>query len=301
MTQLSPPSATPAVDAPGACCHCKGQSGPADAIGVADAATATAAADSVSWVYAVGRIEARFPSLATEKEYAQACGRTDTAGKTDHQALHAVLSQRQNSYLARKLCWVLMIQGLETYLLVPAMPSDLDLLVQSLEAGPGADQVDVVIGRRGPYAPPAMCNGLMVPIVGVDQLYSFSRDLFIKSIPAPDKTPGEQFRPAAEEMFERILQMTDNAGATDEHRALNYLAMRYPAIYARAAAGFASDFSLSGVEVRPSALGGARRILDVIFSYTQRTTDFTEKVFARVDATEEFPFLVSKLTPYYDH
>ncbi len=29
--------------------------------------------------------------------------------------------------------------------------------------------------------------------------------------------------------------MTDNAGATDEHRALNYLAMGYPAIYARAA------------------------------------------------------------------
>jgi hypothetical protein len=28
------------------------------------------------------------------------------------------------------------------------------------------------------------------------------------------------------------MQLTDNAGATDEHRALNYLAMRYPAIYA---------------------------------------------------------------------
>jgi hypothetical protein len=26
----------------------------------------------------------------------------------------------------------------------------------------------------------------------------------------------------------------------------------------------------------------------------------TEKVFVRVDVTEEFPFLVTKLAPYYD-
>jgi PatG C-terminal len=50
----------------------------------------------------------------------------------------------------------------------------------------------------------------------------------------------------------RVLHMTDNAGVTDEHRALNYLAMRFPAIYTRAAEEFARDFSLTGVEVRPS-------------------------------------------------
>jgi hypothetical protein len=44
--------------------------------------------------------------------------------------------------------------------------------------------------------------------------------------------------PAAEELFDRIMQMTDNAGATDGHRALNYLAMRYQAIYANAADAF---------------------------------------------------------------
>ena len=50
------------------------------------------------------------------------------------------------------------------------------------------------------------------------------------------------------------MQLTDNAGATDEHRALNYLAMRYPAIYAKAAEKFGADFSLTGVEVGPSSL-----------------------------------------------
>ena len=38
-------------------------------------------------VYAIGRIEARFPRLSVEKEFAQATGRAETAGQTDQQAL----------------------------------------------------------------------------------------------------------------------------------------------------------------------------------------------------------------------
>ncbi len=94
--------------------------------------------------------------------------------------------------------------------------------------------------------------------------------------------------------------MADNAGASNEHRALNYLAVRYPAIYSRAAEAFAQNSSLSAVEVRPSRLSGLRAIVDVIFSYTSRQTDVTEKHFVRVDVTDEFPFLVTKLSPFYD-
>ena len=101
-------------------------------------------------------------------------------------------------------------------------------------------------------------------------------------------------------MVDRIMQMTDNAGATDDHRALNYLVMRYPGIYARAAEAFAQDFSLSRLEVRPSPLSSTRNIVDVILSFTNRNTDFTEKFFVRVDVTEEFPFMVTKMSPYYD-
>ena len=253
-----------------------------------------------SYVYAIGRVEARFPNLAAEKEFAQATGRTDTAGKTDQQTFHAVLSRRENRYLVRQLCWVLTIQGLETYLLVPRDPADIDLLVEAIRPTPSPIDIDVVIGMRGPIAPPEMCNGLMVPIIAFDQIYSFDRDALIKAIPKPEKTTTAQFGPAAEELFNRIMQLTDNAGATDEHRALNYLAMRYPAIYAKAAEEFGRDCSLTGVEVRPSPLSSTRNIVDVIFSYTNRNTDFTEKFCVRVDVTEEFPFLVTKMSPYYD-
>ena len=54
------------------------------------------------------------------------------------------------------------------------------------------------------------------------------------------------------------------------------------------------------LDVRPSALSGVCNIVDAIFSFTDRATDVVEKQFLRVDVTEEFPFLVTKLSPYYD-
>ena len=213
----------------------------------------------ISFIYAIGRIVARFPRLSVEKEFAQAAERSDTAGRTDQELFHKVLSQPENRYLARQLCWVMTVQGLETYILRPRDPRDLELLVEAIRPQPSPLDIDAVIGIRGPIASPELCNGLMVPIVIYDQLYSFDRDTLIKAIPRPQKTTEKQFESAAGEVFDRILQVTDNAEATDEHRALNYLAMRYPGIYAKAAEQFARDFSLSSVEVRPSPLSGARR------------------------------------------
>ena len=258
------------------------------------------ASQARAYVYALGRIEPRFPSPAVEKEFAQVTGRTHTKGKTDREAMQAVLSARENRYLARQLCWVLTLQGLETYLLTPRDSADFDLLVEAVRPTPRPTDLDVVIGSRGPIAPPEMCNGLMVPIVFFDQIYSFDRDALIKSIPRPEKVTAKEFQPAAEELFDRIMQMTDNAGATDENRALNYLAVRYPAIYASVAEQFATNASLSAVEVRSSPLSAVRKIVDVIFAFTNRNTDVTEKFFVRVDVTEEFPFLVTKMSPYYD-
>jgi hypothetical protein len=64
------------------------------------------------------------------------------------------------------------------------------------------------------------------------------------------------------------MQMTDNAGATDEHWALHYLAVRYQAVYANVADAFARNASLTAVDVISSPLSGARKVVEVIFSYT---------------------------------
>jgi hypothetical protein len=253
-----------------------------------------------AWVYALGSIEARFPSLSVEKEFFQCSGREKVAGP-DRAAFHAVLSKPEYRYLVRQLCFVMTVAGLETYLLRPRDPSDFSLLVEAIRPHPSPLDLDAVIGLRGPIAPPEFCNGLTVPIVIFDQIYSFDREKLIKSIPKPAKSAKDrEFEISAEELFDRIKQLTDNAGATDEHRALNYLAMRYDAIYAKAAEQFNNGASLTAVDVQASILSGARNVLEVIFSYTNRSTDVLEKFFVRVDVTDEFPFLVTKLSPYYD-
>jgi hypothetical protein len=96
------------------------------------------------------------------------------------------------------------------------------------------------------------------------------------------------------------MQMADNAGATDENRALNYLAVRYPRVYELASEAYGRNESLSAVEVRRSPLSGTRKVVEVVFTHTNRNTDVMTKHAVRVDMTDEFPFLVTKLAPYYD-
>src|SRR5262249_55221925 len=105
-----------------------------------------AASMPVSNVYAIGRIEARCPRLSVEKEFAQAAGRAETAGQTDQQTFYNVLSHPGNRYLARQLCWVLTVQGLETYIVHPRDPRDFDRLVEAIRPQPSPMDIDVMIG-----------------------------------------------------------------------------------------------------------------------------------------------------------
>jgi len=281
------------------CASCGSNVGTGSNGGLASMGDTVAGATS-SYVFALGRISPRFPSLGVEKEFVQVTGRAETAQLTDRQATHRVLTDPGNRYLARQLCWVLTVEGIETYILRPTSPEDVDLLTEAVRPVPRATDVDVVVGELGLMAPPELCNGLVVPVVTLNQVWSFDVDSFLGSIPRPEGVEEDQFRDTAEEVFSRVMLIADNAGATNEHRALNYVSVRYPAAYAQTADSFGRNFSLTGVEARPSRLSGVRQIVDVIFTYTDRATDVNEQYFTRVDVTEKWPFIVTKLSPYYD-
>jgi hypothetical protein len=57
----------------------------------------------------------------------------------------------------------------------------------------------------------------------------------------------------------------------------------------------AGILSAKRTSLAPSICPDCTLFIRLIFN-----TDFTEKFFVRVDATEEFPFLVTKMSPYYD-
>lgn len=259
-------------------------------------------AQNSAFVYAIGQVRPRFPSLAIEKEFAQVAAQAAANGQTDRQVVATVLGDRANRYLARQICWVLVIEGLDTYIMSPRDPADYELLVEAVRPNPDVSDIDVLVGALGPVAPPEVCGGIGVPIVILDHLYSFDRDSLVSAIPRPSKIPAKDegnFRASARELFDGIIQLTGNRGSADEHRALNYLAVRYPAIYAKSAEEHAANNTLASVDIRPSRLSQSRSIVDVVLSYTHRQTDVTTKYFCRVDVTEEFPFLVTKLSPYF--
>ena len=141
----------------------------------------------VTYVFGIGHVKAACPTLSIEKELAQATGRAETAGEPDQGAFYKVVSKPESRYLARQLCWVFTVQGIETYLLQPRDPRDVDRLVEAIRPRPSPMDIDVVIGLRGPIAPPEYCNGLMVPIVVFDQLYSFDRE----ALDQRDSPPGQ--------------------------------------------------------------------------------------------------------------
>ena len=89
-------------------------------------------------------------------------------------------------------------------------------------------------------------------------------------------------------------------GDTDASKALAYLALRYPQIYASACTAIASNSSLTSVSVLPSNLSATRRIVDVVFAFTRPAhTDVVSKQFVRVDVTGKYPFLVTKMMPLF--
>jgi hypothetical protein len=258
-----------------------------------------------SYIYAIGKVVHRFPNRSLELELAQATGRRpeeETRGRLREDVVHTALTDPANRYIARQICYVLNIEKLETYILVPSDPLDIDRLADALRPAPAGGFVDsdVIIGRRGSIASPEMCNGLVVPIVMVDQIYSFDRDTLMKSIPKRKGENEDQFKKTADALFNHIIQIADNVGATDEHRAINYLSLRYDEIYHRTQLMQDENYSFSAIDVRPSRLSGTRKVVDVIFSYENRANRAIQKWFVRVDVTEEFPFLVSPMQQYFE-
>ena len=74
---------------------------------------------------------------------------------------------------------------------------------------------------------------------------------------------------------------------------------RYPRIYEETARAHERNFSLSGVETRPSSLGDIRKRVDVVFTYTHRQTNVEEKQSTLVDVQELNPFVVRPLSPNF--
>ena len=96
MRHGGPPCITPATAAEGAMIVDAAEVPALGSMQQADcpscAAGEAAGGEMASYVYAIGALEPRFPSLSIEKEFVQATGRAETARLSDGETLRRVLS-----------------------------------------------------------------------------------------------------------------------------------------------------------------------------------------------------------------
>ncbi|WP_217177305.1 hypothetical protein [Streptomyces sp. AC495_CC817] len=296
-TSFDPDDARPAPAESGvtqACCGCAG-SGAHGGGGTERGRDTTP-----GYVYVLGQVRAVFPDLSVQHEFSQVAAAGGARDPSDADTVHRVLSAPENRYLARQMCYVLSVQGLDTYVLQPVDPADLDDLVEALRPVRDDRGLAVVVGTLGPLVPPGACQGLSVPVVHVEKIWAFDTRELIEAIDRPDDTSRKGFEKTAREVLDRVLQLNDNMGLDPAHRALNYLTVREQEIYRRTSQMRSAGFALSAVEAGPSRLSaGSQTVVSVVFSYTHRQTNVTEQFFVRVGLSGLFPFRVTPVQRYY--
>lgn len=271
-------------------------------------------------VYAVGQLAPQFPSLGVEKEFAQLT-RGATGRLVEAELLREVLSDPDNRFFGRHLCWVFTTQQVDAFVVLPREDADVTRLVELLPSGDSDDVVHVVVGRSvSPGALDSPCPESGLPMVVADQLLAFTLDEFAAALPDSDaetdserapSAPGiepaadggggsrEQFQAVVRDVFHRLTRRADNYGISEEHRALNYVALRYPPLYHAVAQAFDNGKMLVGVHARHGH-SSTRRLVSVVLTFRHRRTEITERYQCLVDVSEVFPFMVTRLQPVYD-
>jgi hypothetical protein len=250
-------------------------------------------------VYAVGRLQVRFPSLGAEKEYVQLTG-GDPHTLVQVADLKTVLAQSENRYLARKMCWIFSAPAADVCVIIPRHDSDLDELIDMLE-GDDTDIVQALVAVPNLELLDAACAASGLLPVWATQFLSFSMEEFVRSCPAPKGVDSHDsaYEQIIRRLFAQLTQRTDNRGLSDEHRALNYLALRYPPVYHLTWSAAKEGKVLIGVDTLP-AHTMTRRIIAVRVVFRDPSTYVHERCQCHVDVTDEFPFLVSPFRPTYD-
>jgi hypothetical protein len=229
-----------------------------------------------------------------------------------------VLSHPEARHVARQVCWLLSVEGQPAYYLVLRDLHDLPDLISCLgrpepKNPQEHEDLDLFVGSSS-LVPVDSCPAVTAPVLAVDQLCSFERDILSKGFVPPAKTSRKKAAPAGDEgerngLFRRLVQTADNFGDTDERRALNYLAVRYQPLYelyaelVKPSAGLVrpkEGWTLDSVKVMPSRLSREKRIVDPIFAFRHNETGVVQKYFVRVDVSHLYPMIVNPIAEYFD-
>jgi hypothetical protein len=256
------------------------------------------------YVFAVGKLDVRFPNLGLEREFQRAAQRMTVSGEKERgtrgagargERIARVL--RDHRHIAMRICPLLKVGGVPAYVIAPAAAYVRDSLIEALPTIDKDDQWAVAIGRLGPLCRPSDCGGVVAPVLSCEELYSFSIDEWATDLAAALQPAIEAKRvtkqavaDAARELFATVLSSAENAGATDAHRALNFALVRHPGLFL-AAAERSGRAVLDKIETRLLPGLSGRRQVGIVLTFVDSTTGVPERQFSRIDVTDQWPFV----------
>jgi hypothetical protein len=267
-------------------------------------------------VFAVGLLTTQFSSVGAEKQFAQLAAEI-SPGLVEAKVLREVLSVPENRFLGRYMCWnFTTLQHVDAFTVVPREEAEVARLVELLPSSDSDEEVHVVVGRSVPPGTiDAPCAESGLPTVIADQLLAFTLDEFAEALPDPggkaDAKAGatarrrekpaaggsgsrEQFEAVVRQVFNRLTRRADNRGISDEHRAINYVAVQYPQLYHAVAQANAEGKMLVDIVARHTH-SPARRLVSLEIILRHQRTDIAERYQCVVDVTDTFPFLATRL------
>lgn len=249
-------------------------------------------------MYAVGRLRAEFPDDGVAQEFAQLTG-VDSRALVQAGDLKEALSRPKSRYLAYHVCWVFGGPGGGDICTVhPRDSHDIDELLDLLG---GDDHVEALVGAPASPALVSACTAPGLAAVTADQVLRFTMDEFVAELPAPGAAKGaaDRYRQVVRDLFAQFTQRAGNLGTSDEHRALNFLALRYRPLYQLAFRVVGEGKALVGVDPRRTTAGG-RRLVAVRLVFRDTKSHLVERYHCTVDVTDLFPFLTSSLSQTFD-
>jgi hypothetical protein len=195
------------------------------------------------------------------------------------------------------VCFVFMIGGVPAYVVAPVGSHTRSEVMDAVEHGQDSEHVCVIVGRAGPMTAPEHCGGVVAPIAAVSQIYSFALEDWSAGLRAQlepalksKKIVSTKFTSVAREMFKHAVNSTENLGASDTHRALNYALLQHPGLFL-AAAERTDKQLLDRIETRMIHGLGSRRQVALILTFVDLATGVAERLFTRIDVTEPWPFV----------
>lgn len=254
-------------------------------------------------VYAIGQIRHYFPGKDIFKLFCQ----LDDSPASNPEIQRLQTTMQKYPFFAREMGWLFQIQDVDTYVVIPRTPVELNYLITNMyvaSVAAGTQTFDLIVGVLSPGE--LERGGSDLPAVVVDVCDQFTLAQLVADIlkELPASTPTLPTAAQITELFGDVLQLADNTGDSDEQRALNYVCRNYPEFYipqyGPGAQAPSTSIYFAGVSARRSPLGAGRTVIDVVLRYENHANGITSAYYTSVDVTGKYPFLVTQLQPYYE-